>query len=424
MSRDLSNPRRAAFLVLRDVAAGAYADRAATERFSGLDARDRRLAQELAYGAIRLRGRLDAELSHWSSRPIDKLDRDVREALRLGLYQLRETRIPAHAAVASTLDAVAPELRRPARGVVNAILRRAAREGRPPDLFPALEDDPLLHLSSWGSHPEWLVRRWLQRASPKDVARLVELDNSPPPVTFRLLPLSDTRAAGFDPAAYGLELLEDRPGMARLAEGSPAEGIRAGVAIAQDPAASSVVDYLKKYVAEPFLDACAAPGGKSVALWAETGADPFISGDVSLGRLRNLRRLAADAGADLLPVVMDARRPAVREVRSLLLDVPCSGTGVLRRRPDARWRLTPSRLSDLVALQADLLEAASQVVVPGGVLFYATCSIEPEENEGQVERFLSRHPEFDREGGDLRIRPWDGDTDGAFASRLRKRRST
>jgi 16S rRNA (cytosine967-C5)-methyltransferase len=127
-------------------------------------------------------------------------------------------------------------------------------------------------------------------------------------------------------------------------------------------------------------------------------------------------------------LAMDARFPAVRTVRSVLLDVPCSGTGVLRRRPDARWRLTARRIEKLVLLQREMLEAAAGVVEPGGLLVYATCSLEPEENEQQVDTFLARHPEFERDadgcadGRDMFIAPWKDETDGAFASRLRKRR--
>ncbi|MGD8495403.1 MAG: transcription antitermination factor NusB [Gemmatimonadales bacterium] len=423
MRREGVAARRAALEVLRDVQDGAYADRSAATRFRALSPRDRGLAQELAYGAIRLRARLDTELARWSDRPLRRLDDDVVAALRLGLYQVRETRIPPHAAVSTTLDAARGIASSGARGLINAVLRRAVREGRPADLFPALEADPGGYLSTWGSHPEWLVRRWLDRHTVAEVERLVELDNRPPPVTFRLL----GDAENLD--VPGLEPLPGHPGMAVLRDGDPARVVERGVAIAQDPAASAVVDYVSPGVEGPLLDACAAPGGKTVGLWHASRARPLIAADVSLQRLRSVRALAADAGAAPWLVVMDGRRPAVRSARTVLLDAPCSGTGVLRRRPDARWRLRPERLAALVELQRELLAAAADLLEPGGLLVYATCSLEPEENEDQVRRFLAERPEFRRDpegplgGEDLHVMPWECDSDGAYASRLRKRQA-
>lgn len=419
-------PRRAALEVLLDVHDGAYADRSADERFAGLDARDRGLAQELSFGSIRLRGRLDAELSRLSDRPLRRLDPPVLSALRLGLYQLRETRVPSYAAVDATLDALRGRASSAARGMVNAVLRRAAREGRPGDLFPSVEEDPVGHLSTWGSHPEWLIRRWLERYPLATVRRLVELDNMPPPVTFRLLETS----AGRQIDVPGLEPLEGHPRMAVLGEGAPADVIRQGVAVVQDPAASAVVDYVSPGLEGPLLDMCAAPGGKTVALWFASEARPVLAADVHPGRLRSVRSLARQTGAGPLLVAMDGRRPAIRGARSILIDAPCSGTGVLRRRPDARWRLRPERIEALVSRQRELLDAAADLVYGGGLLVYATCSLEPEENERQVRDFLARRPDFERDaqdpagGRDLHVRPWESGSDGAYASRLRRKRRT
>lgn len=424
MTADGVAPRRAALDVLLDVHDGAYADRAAEARFGDLDARDRRLAQELAYGCIRLRGRLDAELARLSDRALNRLDAAVLAALRLGLYQLRETRVPAYAAVDATLDAVRSRVSAGARGLINAVLRRAEREGRPADLFPRLEEDPVGHLSTWGSHPEWLIRRWLERYPLATVRRLVELDNRPPPVTFRLL--HPSRGEGGE--IPGLRPMEGHPGMAVLDDGTPTDVIRRGIAVAQDPAASAVVDYVSPGLEGPLLDMCAAPGGKTVALWFASEARPLVAADVHPERLRRVRSLAGQAGAAPLLVAMDGRHPAIRGVRSVLIDAPCSGTGVLRRRPDARWRLRPERIAALVARQQQLLDAAAELVPPGGLLAYATCSLEPEENEGQVRDFLARRRDFERDttgsagAGELHVKPWESDSDGAYASRLRKKR--
>lgn len=421
-------PRVAAYGVLRDVSGGGYADRSAAIHFESLTPADRRLAQQLAFGAIRLRGRLDTELKVLVGRPLKRLDPTVLDGLRLGLFQLRETRIPAHAAVSATLDAVHGTMSVGARGLLNAVLRRAAREGRNDQLFPALDRDPVGHLVSWGSHPEWLVRRWLERWSLAEVERLIENDNRPPSVTLRLLDAPATEEDRERLASVGLERIEEHPRMVRLTRGSPKEAMSEAHAIVQDPAASSVVDYVSKSVEGSILDVCAAPGGKTLGLWFATSVRPVIAADVHPERLTQVKRAAAAVGAEPLMLVMDGRFPAVRTARNVVLDVPCSGTGVLRRRPDARWRLTAGRIEALVLLQRELLEAAAGIVDPGGLLVYATCSLEAEENEQQVDDFLVRHPEFERDadeganGRDLFIAPWNEETDGAFASRLRKRR--
>lgn len=425
--------REAARRVLADVRAGAYADRAAGRRLSGLEGRERALALELAYGTIRLRGRMDAELARRVDRPLAKLDPRLLDWLRLGLYQLRETRIPAHAAVHETVAGARAELGRGAAGLLNAVLRNAGREGIPEGTFPDRERDPVGWLAAYGSHPEWLVRRWLARWALADVERLVEYDNRPPSVTLRLLGGSSPDAA----VAPGVRLegVPGHPRMRVLSEGTPEEALGTLRAVIQDPAASAVVDYVGPRIEGPVLDACAAPGGKSAALadLAEA-ARPFVAADGSPERLRaaaaGLRRVAPEVAL----VAMDARRPAVRNARTVLVDAPCSGTGVLGRRPDARWRLGGRRLRSLVELQAEILDACADLLPPGGVLVYATCSLEREENEAQVDAFLDRWPSFERSGpggvvaegmlterGDLEALPFRTGTDGAFASRLRRK---
>ena len=429
--------RLAAYRILADVRAGAYADRASVERLAGLDDRDRALGLELGFGVIRLRARLDAELARLVDRPLSALDPALLDWLRLGLYQIRQTRIPEHAAVHATVDGARAEVGRGAAGLVNAVLRRAAREGLSDEAFPLRDRQPAEWLATWGSHPEWLVRRWLDRWPLADVERLVENDNRPPSVTLRLLG-ADDRDQRLTDAETGIELerLEGWPRMVRLASGEPARALENWRAVAQDPAASAVVDFVGADVVGPVLDACAAPGGKAAALAdLAPGARPFVAADASPERTRKAVSTLDRTDSNVQVVVMDARRPAVRSARTVVLDSPCSGTGVLRRRPDARWRLSERRLESLLDLQVELLDACAEVLEPGGLLVYSTCSLETEENEGQVEAFLSRRPEFSREPpgprtglaadcmtdrGDLEILPFRSGTDGAFASRLRK----
>jgi len=433
VKRDGGPAREAARRVLADVRAGAYADRAAERRLEGLDGRDRALALELAYGTIRLRGRLDVELARRVDRPLAKLDPRLLDWLRLGLYQLRETRIPAHAAVHETVAGARAELGRGAAGLLNAVLRNAEREGIPEGTFPDRERDPEGWLVAHGSHPAWLVRRWLARWPLADVERLVEYDNRPPSVTLRLL--GGTSEEAGEGSGVRLETVPGHPRTRVIREGTPDRVLRGLRAVVQDPAASAVVDYVGPRIEGPVLDACAAPGGKAAVL-AELagGARPFVAADRSVERLRaaagGLRRAAPGVGI----VAMDARRPAVRRAMTVLIDAPCSGTGVLGRRPDARWRTGARRLGSLVGLQAEILDACAELVPPGGVLVYATCSLEHEENEGQIDAFLERWPPFERAGpggpvapgllterGDLEALPFRTDTDGAFASRLRRK---
>ena len=440
-TRGEAEARTAAFRVLEDVRSGAHADRSAAEHLQALDDRERSLARELAYGVLRLRGRLDAELARHVDRPLEELDPGVLDWLRLGLYQCRETRIPEHAAVNETVEGAGRTEGRHVTGLVNAVLRSALRAGEPDP--PPLDGDPVARLTGWGSHPEWLVRRWLDRWPAGTVEALVEVDNRPPAVTGRLL---DGDEDGVESARRALEgtgveirPLDEWSGGFRLVEGDPGELLRrVPRAVIQDPASFSVVDFVGSEPRPPVADLCAAPGTKCVGLAARREAGSLqVCGDSDRARLEAVGRAGGRAGADVRLVAADARRPALRpaSVGTLLLDVPCTGTGTLRRRPGLRWRQGPDRLRSLVRLQEEILEGAAPLVESGGLLVYSTCSLEPEENEEQVERFLERHPEFRREEpeegsdlppgvvddrGDLRVLPWSRGTDGSYAARLRR----
>lgn len=434
---DPGRPRDAAWRVLRDVARGERADEAADRRFGRLDPRERRLAMELAYGCVRLRARLDHELAALADRPLRRVDPGLLEWLRLGLYQLRELRVPDHAAVHESVEGVRRTEGPGAAGFANGVLRAATRVEDRAALFPDPGEEPLEHLATWGSHPRWLLRRWLERWPLERVRELVELDNRPPSVTLRLLgadPEAALRAAREEGAE--LELLPGWPRCAVLSGGDPTDVLERVPAVVQDPAASAVVDYVDAIPEAPALDACAAPGGKALALaHARPGARPFVAADVRPDRLRRTLEAARRSGVRLHCVAMDARAPATGPAGLVLVDAPCTGTGTLRRRPDARWRVGPERLASLERLQREILDGCADRVAPGGLLVYATCSLEPEENEDQVEAFLDRHPDFRRsppeagddlppdvldDAGDLRVLPWRRGTDGAYAARLRR----
>lgn len=429
------NPRAAAGRILRESRRGQFADRVAERVLEDVPAADRGLALEIAYGCLRLRGRLDRWIETYTDRPLARIDPDVLDWLRIGVYELKELRTPDHAAVSEAVSGArrATDPRR--AGFVNAVLRAVAEDAKP-DPFPSRDTDPAGWLTSYGSHPPWLVERWLARWGTQNVFRLVRADNTPPPVVLRLL---GSVAQDGDPGDTGpvtVEPLERWPRSRRLVSGTPAEALRRVRGVIQDPAASAVVDYLGVPPEPPVYDACAAPGTKTALLADAAPGGTVLAGDLSRERLGRVRDTAARLGLSIACAVADARTPPVRGVRTVLADVPCSGTGVLRRRPDARWRIEPADLDALVEVQGEILSACARAVAVGGLLVYSTCSLEPEENVDQVERFLDENPGFAREPnpwapvpegcltpeGDLFVRPWLTGTDGAYAARLRRHR--
>ena len=313
-----------------------------------------------------------------------------------------------------------------AAGFVNAVLRRLGS-----GIGSAAESGDL---ADRYSHPGWLVRRWEARFGPEAAEQLLRWNNARPKLVLQpaRVGLDDLverlRAAGVSadlaPHRAGIEVDTGRPD--RL------PGYTEGAFLVQDPAQSLVTRYAAVSADALLYDACAAPGGKTIGL-ARAGAR-VISADVHPTRLRRLRENLCRAGMGReLPIVADAGHPPVRAVDAVLLDAPCLGTGTFARHPDARWRVTPAALAALSVRQAGLLDAVAACVRPGGLLVYATCSLEPEENVDQVNRFLERHTDFEREppadfpaellteAGDLMTLPQRDAMEGAFAARLRRR---
>lgn len=399
-----------------------------------LEPRERAFAHELAYGVSRLRGRLDHLLGLHVHRPLPELDPLLLEALRLGAYQLLYMDgVPAYAAVAQTVEQVRETRGRAATGLANAVLRRLADTGAAPGRFPSACDDPAGFLSTWGSHPSWLVERWLARWSLDEVRALVEAGNRRPGLHLVPLDLEPARAAAHL-AEHGIEAEPVDLGTrcVRLAPGSGAgDALRVlPAAVVQDPGANLVTVYADVPQGELLVDLCAAPGGKVLAL---SGRPAYsVAADRSESRMGMVMENVRRAGRGIGCVVADARRPPLRSAGVVLLDVPCSGTGTLARHPDARWRIEQSTIHELALLQADMLDAAADLVAPGGLLIYSTCTLEPEENERQVERFLASHRAFRMEAthavpaqfrhvdGSLRVLPGATGFDGAYAARIRK----
>ncbi|MCU0620566.1 MAG: hypothetical protein MUC69_03580 [Gemmatimonadales bacterium] len=423
-------PRQAALQVLQSVAKGQPFEQALANALASLGDADRRLAHELAAGVLRRRGDLDARLMPLAHQGWGSVAPAVRDVLRLGAYQLVALdRIPAHAAVTTAVDLARASAGDGAARFVNAVLRNLGGRAAP----PALALDPAGHLAALHSHPAWLVARWLARFGLDATSRLLEWNNTRP--TLVLQPArddDDAIAARF--AAAGLEARRaafDAGWISPASRPALVPGYAEGAFFVQDPAQALVARFAAAAPAHSVYDACAAPGGKSLALGRT--ARLVVSGDQGRDRVRRLRENLQRAGSGREhAVVASALAPPVADADLVLLDAPCLGTGTLARHPDARWRVSEEALHRIAERQAALLHAVADVVRPGGWLVYATCSLEPEENEAQVDAFLAADSRFARDpsdavaaalrtpAGDLQLLPQRDGTDGAFAARLRR----
>lgn len=409
---------------------------------------DRALATELVYGTLRWRGRLDFLLTHMLDRDLAKLEPVVRCALRLGAYQLSFTdRVPDSAAVDEAVRCVRAAGLERATGLVNAVLRRLAAEGRSLAL-PELARDPLGHLTHALSLPGWIANRWIE-LGPEEAAALATACNVPPPITLRANLRRTTREALLD------ELRERHPeaelcahatrGIRLGRRGDPSRdpAFLAGRFTVQDEASQLVVELLDPQPGERVLDACAAPGAKASAI-AERVGD--TGGVIALDRHpRRLALVARDARrlglSHVETAVADATRGLGPHVEArfdrVLVDAPCSGLGTLRRNPDLRWRVQPADPARLAETQLAILRSAAAVLRPGGALVYSTCTLTHEENESVVEAFLAQESAFQRaprstlpeavqplldDEGRMRTWPHRHDADGFFAARLERSR--
>lgn len=432
----VTDARYAAAEICTDLRSGELLDPAFDRRTSRLDARDRRWVRELVYGMLRRRARIDAYLDARVRGGVVRLDADLLDLLRLGTAQLLFMEsVPAYAAIAQTVELAKRRHGIGASKLANAVLRRLDRERdtlelpRPADLIDTLALE--------GSHPRWLVARWVQRWGVAETEKLLEANNREAPLIARpyhavreqLEAMLESAGVRVDDAPLARDSILLSSPVSSLTELGP---FRQGLFHLQDPASTLVTQYASTPTGARVADLCAAPGGKSVELSRTAGA--VFSSDLSLGRLQrvveNAKRLEIPT---MHAYVADARMPAIRPTDAVLVDAPCTGTGTFRRHPDARWRLKVSDLAVMSALQRAILRGAADVVRPGGLLIYSTCSLEPEENEEQITRFLAEHPAWHLEAppegvvpatvldnGMLRVLPQRHGTDGAFAARLRR----
>jgi 16S rRNA (cytosine967-C5)-methyltransferase len=429
--------------------AGSYADLLlnSTLGHSALNVSDRAFATELVYGTLRWRGRIDYLLGKVLDRDLEKLEPLVATALRLGAYQiLFSDRVPSSAAVDESVRCVRAAGVERATGFVNAVLRRLAAEHETLPL-PSLEDDPLGHLTHALSLPGWIAERWLALFGPEQAAALATASNAAPPLSVRvnsrrtdretLLNELRSRFPDAKPCAItGGGIVLGRRGNPAL---DPA--FLDGRFTVQDESSQLAVDLLDPQPGERVLDVCAAPGGKATAIAERVGAEGRVMAlDRHARRLDLIRRNARRLGVEIATSSRDARRPLTDLTGDgpfdrVLVDVPCSGLGTLRRNPDARWRIGEKDPERLAEIQRAILQNAAAVLRPGGTLVYSTCTLLPEENEAVVRSFLSgaedytlvapstlpavMAPVLDDEGF-LRCLPHRHDTDGFFAARIER----
>jgi 16S rRNA (cytosine967-C5)-methyltransferase len=397
--------RACAYAVIRRVfERGAYADQALHAESRSLDARDRALAMRLAYGAVQRKGTLDHLIGVLAERPPERLDPPLLAALRLGLYELLYLQgSPDYAVVADTVE-LAKSGARAGHGLVNAVMRRAAREGATA-LLAGMSDETPQEAAVMHSHPDWLARMWWETLGAEQARALMAFDNEPGELALRANTLVT------DAAALASQLPVPTHGDPDLPEALVAEepfDVHAstlwqqGAFLPQSRAAMLVGHALRPTSGERVLDLCAAPGGKSTHLAAlMQGGGEVVAVERNPRRAGALARTAQRLGAGNVRVELgDAARWPLADGRvggefdRVLVDPPCSGLGTLQARPDLRWRVDPAAIAEMAAMQAEILAAGASAVRPGGLLVYSTCTISPTENERQIEVFLDSHRDF------------------------------
>jgi 16S rRNA (cytosine967-C5)-methyltransferase len=408
---------------------------------SGLRGGDRALAADLFWGTIRWRGRLDAVISPAFHGDYARSQPLIRILLRMGAYQLFcQDRMPDHAAVSQTVEVAVRRLSKSAAGLINAILRRLARERErwtvPPD-----GSDEIGRLAFEHSHPRWIVRELMIRFGPDQIVRVLSHNNTRAPLTICVNRMRATdediqqhfrsRALRYEPSA----LLDGYYRLSTSALFQLQPLLDAGKITVQDESAGLAVELLDPQPGESVLDLCAAPGGKLLSIYQRMrGVGRIVAVEALPARLPKLHEnLSRTQTTDVEVHEADGRTFTAEPFDRVLVDAPCSGLGTLRKHPDVRWRRKSHHLPLQYKLQLELISHAAELVKPGGILVYSTCSILPSENQEIVNACLKAFPEFHKEDargfvpdavvnehGDLETFTHIHDTDGAYAARLRR----
>ncbi|MCG7499254.1 16S rRNA (cytosine(967)-C(5))-methyltransferase RsmB [Vibrio sp. Of7-15] len=390
--------------------------------------RDQALLQEICYGVLRVLPRLESITNELMEKPLKGKQRVFHHLILVGLYQLSFMRIPAHAAVAETVDGT-KSLKGPRlRGLINAILRSYQRDQE------ALDTKATSHDAGKYGHPSWLLKL-LKSAYPEQWQTIVEANNTKAPMWLRVNRQHHNRddyQALLNNENIETTLHPSAPDALKLGSACDVQklpGFDKGWVSVQDAAAQLSVEYLQPKAGELILDCCAAPGGKTAHILERTTDANVVAIDCDDNRLKrvhdNLQRLNLQATV----VCGDARAPQEwwqgEQFDRILLDAPCSATGVIRRHPDIKWLRRANDIDALVELQSEIFDAMWKQLKSGGTMVYATCSITPQENKDQVSAFLQRTADAKLIGSDLnnpgrQILPGEDDMDGFYYAVLEK----
>ncbi|MFN2385404.1 MAG: 16S rRNA (cytosine(967)-C(5))-methyltransferase RsmB [Thermoanaerobaculia bacterium] len=399
-SPSVSPARARAIEVLWDVLRhGARAAPLLVARGHDLSPEDQGLMRELVLGVLRNKARLDAEIASVSRLPLERLSPRVLQILEVGLYQIRNLdRVPAYAAVDQAVWQARRAAGEGAARLVNALLRSLQRRTQPPGALPSSPEG----LARETSHPEFLVRRWLELFGQTATREILEADNAASGLDLMANPSKTTReelAAAFEAEGVHTVPSSVAPNALTVESGNPIRSplFAAGHFSVQDVGSQALSLLLPE--GERLVDLAAAPGGKTFAALFAGRARRVVSLDRSASRLRmlveNARRLGVEGAWPAAGDFLAPPLPAASFDR-VLLDAPCSGTGTLRKNPEIRYRVTPEAIERLSQMQEQGVEAAARLLAPGGYLLYSTCSLEHEENERVIERVLGRNLGLDR----------------------------
>lgn len=482
----MQNPRQLAFLALRDIhKQGAFTDIALDRvlRSTELSSANRGLVTELVYGCVRRQRTLDAIIDQFGKKKAHQQPPDFRTILHIGLYQLRyqQERIPASAAVNTTVELTKTNGFKGLAGVANGLLRQYERltatspdlkidagmpehgdaqtekfsslvvnatswESNPKSSDPLqLPTQPVERLGVLHSFPDWIIQMWLEHLGVEETEMLCAWFNQPPTIDLRVNPLRvllEEVEAAMQNAGVDVRRVPHLPQALRVVGGAGAiqqlPGFPEGWWAVQDSSAQLVSYLLDPQPGNVVIDACAAPGGKTTHIAELMGDKGTICAcDTKASRLKKLQENAQRLQLQSIQIYAgDSRNfPQFNTLADrVLLDAPCSGLGTLHRRPDIRWRVTPETVQELSVLQGELLEQTATWVKPEGILVYATCTLHPQENEGVIQSFLARHSDwqiepplsnsplstFSTPQGWLKVWPHRYDMDGFFMVRLKR----